>query len=454
MDYINTISPLHGGNFNTFSIFSWIENNNQMIVVWDPENKLSSDIVGVYKNSIKIEKKSWGTNVNILDNSEIKIQITNPAIVDIYELKNSEINDAQLGEIITTLSITSTAGFTDAGGHQRSLDIKNNMATMKENQVPDNVKANLKETLRKSLEGFDGTDKQKKKRKRKARKAALQLMFSGTSAQTFKLTASDLGLELPPGTNPHAEYLVVKAGTDITMTASAEDKPNVYVSTQPGVPSNIKLSVGESVYTVTFTTIPENDVDRVYVSCNPKLNIHINSTNVGTLSGPNATDAAYLSGYLLSDDIITIETRIFTIGSLNITYNSGSICFLGSERVLTDQGQIRFDKLTTRHTINGYKITRVTSTYNADDYLVYIREGALGNNVPNKNTYISKNHGIIINNYLVRVKTIINGNTVIRAYRDPELIYNVLTEVQTIMYVNNIPCETLNPKDPMIRKYI
>ena len=73
-------------------------------------------------------------------------------------------------------------------------------------------------------------------------------MFSGTSAQTFKLTASDLGLELPPGTNQHTEYLVVKAGTDITMTASAEDKPNVYVSTEPGVPSNIKLSVGENVY--------------------------------------------------------------------------------------------------------------------------------------------------------------------------------------------------------------
>ena len=456
MDYINTISPPSGRDFNTFTIFSWIENNNQMIVVWDPENKLSSDIVAVYKNSIKIEKKSWaGDNVNILDNSEIKIQITNSESVDIYELKNLEINDAQLCEIITTLSITSIAGFTDASGYQRSLDIKNDMVAMKKNQVPDNVKANLKETLLKSWKGFSGTPKEKKKRKRKARKTALQLMFSGTSAQTFKLTASDLGLDLPPRTNPDAEYLVVKADTNITLTEYAKDKPNVYVSTQPCVPSNIKLLVGEIVYTVTFTTIPENDEDRVYVSCNPKLNIRINSTNVGTLSGPNATDASYLSGYLLSDDIITIETRIFTVGSLNITYISGSICFLGDTKVKTDQGPVAFNKLTTNHSISRERIKKVIKMINSDDNMIFIRKHSLGKGIPNKNTYIGRNHGVYLpNGSFVRARNLINNKGIDEHYRKPDLIYNVLLDTYGKMNVNGMTCETININDPYVRRLL
>jgi len=127
---------------------------------------------------------------------------------------------------------------------------------------------------------------------------------------------------------------------------------------------------------------------------------------------------------------------------------------LGSEKVQTDQGSIRFDKLSLRNTINGYKINKITKMLNADNHLIYIKAGAISNNIPNKGTFISRNHGIIVNNHIVRAKTLVNGSSIIKAYRDPDMIYNVLTEIQTIMFVNNMPSETLNPYDPIVRRFI
>tara|TARA_B110000211_G_C14043267_1_gene537744 strand:- start:833 stop:1744 length:912 start_codon:yes stop_codon:yes gene_type:complete len=139
------------------------------------------------------------------------------------------------------------------------------------------------------------------------------------------------------------------------------------------------------------------------------------------------------------------------IGYTQVYDWTGSICFLGSEKVITDQGTVRFDKLTLNNTINGYKINKITKMLNADDHMIFIRKDAISKDCPNKDTYISRNHGIIIKNHIVRSKTLENGTSIIKAYRDSDTIYNVLTSVQTIMFVNNIPCETLNPNDPMVQ---
>lgn len=105
--------------------------------------------------------------------------------------------------------------------------------------------------------------------------------------------------------------------------------------------------------------------------------------------------------------------------------SSGNICFLGSEKVETDQGKIRFDELTTDHTIFGQKIKQVVKVINSDDNLIFIRKHAFAKKVPSQNTYISRNHGVYIDDSIIQEKDLepqfhplfyhIDGKNLVRA---------------------------------------
>ena len=130
-------------------------------------------------------------------------------------------------------------------------------------------------------------------------------------------------------------------------------------------------------------------------------------------------------------------------------------CFLGSTKVKTDQGLIAFNQLTKYNTIANQKIKKVTKMYNSDDNLIFIKKHAFGKNIPNKNTYIGRNHGIYIDGKLVRARNLINKKNVQQHVRHTnDIIYNVLLEKYSIMYINNMPCETLYENDPEMLKYI
>ena len=133
----------------------------------------------------------------------------------------------------------------------------------------------------------------------------------------------------------------------------------------------------------------------------------------------------------------------------------GAECFLGPTKVKTDQGLIAFNQLTKYNTIANQKIKKVVKMYNSDDNLIFIKKHAFGKNIPNKNTYIGRNHGIYIDGKLVRARNLINKKNVQQHVRHTnDIIYNVLLEKYSIMYINNMPCETLNENDPSVLKYI
>ena len=348
----------------------------------------------------------------------------------------------------------SVEGFTDSGGAARATSLQNEMNAASDGATaPSAARTALTATI--TAATATGTVAEKKTKKRKARSAAIDLMFSGApaSVSTFKLTAAELGLDLPVGADTSEEFLTIKPGGDITIAEESTDNPRVYVAMKSGVSTKVNLSAGGNSYDVTFTMQEISNQERFYVTCTPEVNLHIASDNSGNLAGDIAGSSQYLQGYLLPEDSINIANREFLIGSLIITYNADAICFLGCEKVRTDQGLIRFDKLTLKNTINRYKIKKITKTLNPDNHMMYINKGAINKNVPDKATYISRNHGIIIKNHIVKAKTLENGSSIIKAFRSRDIIYNVLTEVQTIMFVNNMACETLNPYDPIVKKY-
>jgi len=200
------------------------------------------------------------------------------------------------------------------------------------------------------------------------------------------------------------------------------------------------------------------------------------SNLVGTQKNP--TGATYLHGVV---KYIKLYKGILTDSTVKTLYENyigtGNICFLGSEKVETDQGKIRLDKLTTGHTIFGKTIKKIVRVINSDPSLIFISRHAFGNKIPNKNTYIGRNHGVyldtrfietnklepqihpfildIAGKNIVRARNLIKMKKVMEVSRNKhDLLYNVLLEEHGKMVVNGILCETLNPHDSSVKNFI
>ena len=294
-------------------------------------------------------------------------------------------------------------------------------------------------------------------------KTALNLIISSAGVNSIEIDASQLVLS---GTyDPTDKIIVAKANT--TVRDPVGEPPANFYSTLSNNGDwvereyNADVILGETSFTIKILRKDVGTEERYELSIVgnsttwTKLNAIRDDDGVDWSGRFDATDG---SGYLLVGDKITFSATqsgvYIIIGSAESSTNGSSICFLGDTKVKTDQGLIRFDTLTLDNTINNYKIKRISKVKNADDHMIFIERNALGENIPNKDTYISRNHGIIIGNHLVRAKTLVNGNTIRKAYRKRDIIYNILTEVYTIIYVNNMPCETLNPADSMVKKYV
>jgi len=200
------------------------------------------------------------------------------------------------------------------------------------------------------------------------------------------------------------------------------------------------------------------------------------SNLIGTQKNP--IGANYLHGvvkYIKLYKGILDEPAVETLYENYI--GTGNICFLGSEKVETDQGKVRFDDLTIDHTILGKKIKKIVKVFNSDSSLIFISKHALGKKIPTKNTYISRNHGVyldkefietnqlepqihplildIAEKNMVRARNLIKMKTVMEVSRNKkDLLYNVLLEQEGKMVVNGILCETLNPNDELVKKFI
>ena len=154
---------------------------------------------------------------------------------------------------------------------------------------------------------------------------------------------------------------------------------------------------------------------------------------------------------------------------------TGNICFLGNEKVQTDQGKIRFDKLTTANTIFNKKIKKITRVINSEDSIICINKHALGKKNPTKNTYISRNHGIYLDSSFVETHNLVQeteplnysvpGKCMVRArnllklpnvseiFRKKDPLYNVLQAKHGKMIVNGLVCETLHPYHRIAQNY-
>jgi len=132
-----------------------------------------------------------------------------------------------------------------------------------------------------------------------------------------------------------------------------------------------------------------------------------------------------------------------------------NICFLAGTCVTTDQGDIPIELIVPDfHTIFNKPIIAITETIMLENKLVCFEKNSLGNNIPNKKTYISNNHVIVYNNKLIQAYRFVGRvRGVYYTKYNSEFLYNILMEKHYVIKVNNLKVETLYPKNFVAHLY-
>ena len=298
-------------------------------------------------------------------------------------------------------------------------------------------------------------------------------------AKSWKMPAADFGLEdrnfktityisdYPVTPNP--DTLEPDHAIDLTPSGDYWDQTNgvlggFFIDNQPDESIILKHGpVGDEGEEYMYITLSLVEVGGVRQTSIRTWNVEVGqgdwSSDGNENFGPGEWDSPgswqVWNNHLLEGEQFQVHGLTLLIGSTgNVGDSEGVICFLGDTKVKTDQGIVKFNRLTTRNTLYKKKIKKITRVINADDNMIFIKKHALGKRIPNKNTYISRNHGIIIDGKFVRARTLVNGKTIQEHKREKDKLYNILMDEHLVMYVNNMPCETLNPNDPMVKDII
>jgi hypothetical protein len=109
---------------------------------------------------------------------------------------------------------------------------------------------------------------------------------------------------------------------------------------------------------------------------------------------------------------------------------------------------------TKKHTINGQVIQHVTKTVTLDKYLIRFEKDSIERNIPNNTTVMTKEHKILYKDQLVPAYRFLDMSSEVKkvAYKG-EVLYNVLLENYSVMQVNNLTCETLDPTNAIALLY-
>ena len=177
---------------------------------------------------------------------------------------------------------------------------------------------------------------------------------------------------------------------------------------------------------------------------------------VTELSGNVALDGAFLavSGgkyYLFSDGAVN-GSKTFT----SVTATKTVICFLPGTQIATPEGEVSVETLQRGdlvQTMDGRVVPvrwigrQTISTLFADPLRVLpicIKAGALAENVPSRDLYVSPDHAILIDDILVHASALVNGTSIVRAPAPAQTFtyYHVELADHSLLLADNVPAES------------
>jgi Hint domain len=191
------------------------------------------------------------------------------------------------------------------------------------------------------------------------------------------------------------------------------------------------------------------DVSNDTFSFNGTTYTYIGKTGDGAFvaSSGNGSNAIYR---LFSDLPVPANT------TLAVTAVSTAICFLAGTRIATPGGEVAVEALQRGDlvtTLDGRAVSvqwigrQTISTRFADPLRVLpicIKAGALAENVPARDLYISPCHAILVDDLLIQAGTLVNGISIVRALAPAATFtyYHVELEDHSLLLADNVPAES------------
>jgi hypothetical protein len=196
----------------------------------------------------------------------------------------------------------------------------------------------------------------------------------------------------------------------------------VYVAFVDTQTTTVTLSNRKAVYNVTDTSF----------DCSFEI-IPVNSTRILLLD-------AY--GNTTQEDAAT-----FTLSS--------ETCFVAGTPVRTDQGLVAIEKIDPEiHTLHKKEIRAITKIRYTGESLVLLEQDSLRQKYPTRDTVISRKHKIYYKGKMKTAESLVGHNGVRLIPYDKQFLYNVLLHTHETMNVNGLICETLHPKNPIVKYFI
>jgi hypothetical protein len=272
---------------------------------------------------------------------------------------------------------------------------------------------------------------------------------NGTTTNTSTLTAM---------TNIPGTPVSISCGAYHTLVLM--DDGSIYGC---GYNGNGQLGNGTTTNTSTLTAMTNIPGTPVSISCGRYHTLVLMSdgsvygcgrNDSGQLGDGSTTSSSSLIQMTVGDGITPIS-EVSRLMDSEYILSYSTICFPGNTPILTDQGRIPISAINPKkHKIGGENIVAITRTISVDNYLVCFERHSLGPGVPSEKTIMSKNHCVFYNKQFVPAKQFLVGfRGVYKIKYNKEILYNVLMSSYQKINVNNMICETLDPRNPIAKLY-
>ena len=151
--------------------------------------------------------------------------------------------------------------------------------------------------------------------------------------------------------------------------------------------------------------------------------------------------------------------RVFLVSTVGVAPPAGAVgssgpaaapvvatnCFTGDVLVETNKGLKRISDLDRKDKLQDREIKGITKTKYSQNKLIVIEKDAFGLNKPNKEIKVAPYHRFMINGKMIEAGNLIDNNKVYACKYRGEYLYNVILEQQSIIKVNGVIAETLDP---------
>ena len=210
---------------------------------------------------------------------------------------------------------------------------------------------------------------------------------------------------------------------------------------------------GTKVWTKQFGSSNHDQANAVFAGSSGA--IYVAGSAGGNLNGETGFGSWSSSDAFAVKLSQTTTTNNASQSSSSASANPLPICFLKGTQVRLTSCETRVESLTLNQALEstkeqaqvkwiGYQ-RRTPEFAQFDDYLpVKICAGALEENVPVRDLYLSPDHAVLVDGHLIHAQALVNGRTIIKMteWEGDIEYYHIETENHEIIFAEGVPCET------------